>query len=320
MSDTRRAILDALADGPVSGTTLADRLDVTRAAVWKQIETLRSEGFVVESVDEGYLVAEPPAYGGLAVEWGLDAPFRVEYHDEIASTNDRARELARAGETDVVVLADRQTGGRGRLDRAWDSPSGGVWASVVLRPTLPPARAPLLTLAGAVAVADAAREAGADARIKWPNDVVIPESQADDPTTERYGGRKLAGVLTEMQGEADSVAWVVLGLGINADVARADLPAGATSLRAAVGDVDRRVFVQRVLETLADLRDDPDAVVDRWRERSITLGARVRIDTARGPVTGEALDVTDTGALVIDTGDGRTTVHEGDCEHLRSGT
>ncbi|MFB6218549.1 MAG: biotin--[acetyl-CoA-carboxylase] ligase, partial [Halobacteriaceae archaeon] len=281
-----------------------EQLDVTRAAVWKHVEALREAGFDVEGGPDGYEVTGVPEYGGLAVEFGLDAPFAVEYHDALPSTNDRARDLAADGAADVVVLADEQTGGRGRRGRAWASPSGGVWLSAVLRPALPPARAPVLTLAAAVAVARAAREAGVEAGIKWPNDVLV-------------GERKLAGVLTEMEGEADRVSWVVVGVGVNANVNAADLPPEATSLAAEAGPVDRRRFVQRVLETLDDLRAEPAAAVVEWREYALTLGRRVRVDTPTGGVEGEAVDVTDAGALVVETGDGRETVHAGDCEHLR---
>ena len=320
MNDTRRAVLDALADGPVPGPALAERLGVSRNAVWKHVEALRDAGFEVESDDDGYALAAVPEYGGAAVEFGLGAPFSVEYHDAVGSTNDHARELAADGASDVVVLADEQTGGRGRLDREWSAPSGGVWASLVLRPDLPPAHAPALTLAAAVAVTDAAREAGLPAEIKWPNDVLVSEaSGASDGNlaeSER-GGKKLAGILTEMEGEADRVSWVVVGIGVNVNVGADALPEDATSVENEVGEVDRRAFVQRLLEHFDALRADPESVLDAWRERSATLGRRVRVDTADGPVVGEAVDVTFPGALVVETDDGRVRVHAGDCEHLR---
>lgn len=318
MNDTRRAVLDALADGPVTGPALADRLNVSRAAVWKHVEALRDADFVVDSVEDGYVLAGVPDYGGLPVEFGLEAPFDVEYHDAVPSTNDRARELAADGAHNVVVLADRQTGGRGRRGREWSSPSGGVWASLVLRPALPPARAPLLTLAAAVAVTDAAREAGVDAAIKWPNDVVVPDDDSE------RGGKKLAGVLTEMEGEASRVSWVVVGTGVNVNVDSADLDGDATSVRAETGDISRRVFVQRVFERFDALRADPDAVLDAWRERAATVGQRVRVDLGDETIEGVAADVTEHGALVVETGNDDDTdrrservVHAGDCQHLR---
>jgi len=308
MQETRERILDALSDGPVTGPSLAERLDVSRAAVWKHVEQLREEGFEIESRDGGYELVSVPSFGGSAVEYGLDAPFEIEYHDAIDSTNRRARERATDGDSDVVVLADEQTGGRGRLDRAWSSPSGGVWLSVVLRPDVPLAHAPVFTLAAAVAVTRAAREAGVDARIKWPNDVVVGDEE-----------RKLSGILTEVEGEADRVDWIVVGVGVNVNVDAEALPEGvdATSVQSEVGAVDRRVFTQRLLEEFDALQDDIDDIVEAWREHAVTLGQRVRVETPGGVVEGEAVDLTHPGALVVDTGDERVTITAGDCEHLR---
>ncbi|MGB9965144.1 biotin--[acetyl-CoA-carboxylase] ligase [Halobacterium hubeiense] len=311
MNETRRAVLDALAAGPVAGPALADDLDISRTAVWKHVEALRDAGFDVDSTSAGYALAGVPEYGAEAVEFGLDAPFDVEYHDAVPSTNDRARELAADGASDAAVLADRQTGGRGRRGREWSSPSGGVWLSLALRPDVPPARVPLVTLAAAVAVTDAAREAGMDAAIKWPNDCIVPREGVD------RGGDKLAGVLTEMEGEASRVSWVVVGVGVNADVDPDELAGDATSVRAEAGAVDRRAFVQRFLERFDGLRDDPEAVLAAWRDRAATLGERVRVETADGDVVGDAVDVTEHGALVVETADGRQVVHAGDCQHLR---
>ncbi|WP_251331024.1 biotin--[acetyl-CoA-carboxylase] ligase [Haloplanus pelagicus] len=306
MTDTRRRLLDALAgaDGPVSGPTLADRLGVSRAAVWKQVEALRAAGFDVESGADGYAVRSVPDYGGDAIAYGLDAPYAVEYHDRLPSTNDRARERAVEGATDRLVVAGEQTGGRGRLDRAWASPPGGVYASLLVRPDRPPAHVPIFTLAAAVAVTRACREAEVDAVIKWPNDVLVAGSE-----------RKLAGVLTEMEGEADRVSWLIVGVGANVDVAASDLPGTATSVRAEGGVADRRRFCQRVVETFHGL--DPDEVLPAWRDHAVTLGRAVRVETPGGTVEGKAVDVESPGALVVRTDDGERTVHAGDCEHLR---
>ena len=316
MNDTRRALLDALASGPVTGPGLAERLDVSRAAVWKQVEALRDEGFGIESTGDGYVVSDVPPYGAAAIEYGLDAPFSVEYHDSIGSTNDRARELAADGAADVAVVADEQVGSRGRLKREWTAPSGGVWVSLLVRPQRPPAHVPVFTLAAAVAATRACREAGVDASIKWPNDLLVSETNGADEGGR--GGQKLAGILTEMEGEADRVSWLVAGIGVNANVDVDDLPEGATSLREQLGeDVDRRLFVQRLLEEFADLRDNPDDVLPAWRAHSATLGQRVRVETPGGVVEGRAVDVEFPGALVVRTGRGDVTVHAGDCDHLR---
>jgi BirA family biotin operon repressor/biotin-[acetyl-CoA-carboxylase] ligase len=308
MSDTRRRLLRLFADaeGTVPGPELADDLGVSRAAVWKHVEALREAGFGVESDADGYVVRSVPEYGGDAIAFGLDAPYGVEYRDRLPSTNDRARELAVEGAEDVLVVAGEQTGGRGRLDRPWASPPGGVYASLLLRPDRPPAHAPIFTLAAAVAVARACREAGVEAVIKWPNDVLLAGSE-----------RKLAGVLTEMEGEADRVSWLIVGVGANVDVAADELPETATSVRAAGGTADRRRFCQRVVETLHELTLAPEDVLPAWRDYAVTLGREVRVDTPGGIVEGEAVGVEFPGALIVRTDDGERVVHAGDCEHLR---
>lgn len=343
MQETRRAVLDAIADGPVSGPDIAARVGISRAAVWKHVETLRDAGFDVESTDEGYVLDAVPEYGGLAIEYGLDAPFEIEYHPTLASTNAHARELAitgagtdagagngdengggvRNGERDVVVVADAQTGGRGRLGREWAAPTGGIWLSVLSRPDRPPAHAPIYTLAAAVAVTRAVRAAGVNAGIKWPNDVLVRGAGTRKGNAGRGGERdadgerKLAGILTEMRGEADRIDWMIVGIGLNANVDAEDLPPRATSLRETVGDVDRRALVQRLLGEFDSLRTDPETILPAWREHALTLGRRVRVDTADETVTGEAVDVTFPGSLELETSEGRRTVSVGDCEHLR---
>jgi len=311
MNETRRALLDAFEEGPIAGPALAERLGVSRAAVWKQVESLRDEGFTIESTADGYEVTGVPEYGAAAIEFGLEAPYTIEYHDAVDSTNNRAREVAAEGTRDLAVVADEQTGSRGRLDRPWSAPSGGVWCSVVCQPELPAAHIPLSALAAGVATVSACREAGVEAHLKWPNDVLVGESGA-------RGGRKLAGILTEMEGEADRVSWLIAGIGVNANIDATELPEGATSLRDERGeDVDRRLFVQRLLESFDELLADPDSVLDQWREYSSTLGQQVRIETPHKTIEGEALDVQFPGALVVETDEGQEVVHTGDCEHLR---
>lgn len=311
MNETRRALLAALETGPVAGPALADQLGISRAAVWKQVDALREDGFEIESTDDGYEVTGVPAYGAAAIEFGLDAPYTVEYHDAVDSTNNRARELTGEGRRNVAVVADEQTGSRGRLDRSWTAPSGGVWCSIVCQPDLPAAHIPLSALAAGVATVSACREAGVEAHLKWPNDVLVGESGA-------RGGRKLAGILTEMEGEEDRVSWLIAGIGVNANIDAAELPAEATSLRQELGaDVDRRVFVQRLLESFDELLSNPDSVLGRWREYSSTLGQQVRVETTNRTIEGEAVDVQFPGALVVETDSGQEVVHAGDCEHLR---
>jgi BirA family biotin operon repressor/biotin-[acetyl-CoA-carboxylase] ligase len=309
MQETRADILEAISERAVSGPKLAETFDITRAAVWKKIEALREAGFTIESTETGYELTGIPEYGGNAVEFGLDAPYEIVFQESLSSTNERARELATDGEENVVVLADEQTGGRGRLDREWASPSGGVWLSILLRPELPATQAPIVTMATAVATARAVESVGIDPEIKWPNDVLVD-------------GQKVAGILTEMEGEADRISWVVVGVGLNANVDADELPqkANATSIQKHGGPIDRRECTQILLEGVHELLQTPDKVLPEWRELSSTLGRRVRVDTPQGVVTGIATDVEFPGVLVIETEAGIERVTVGDCEHLRDDT
>jgi BirA family biotin operon repressor/biotin-[acetyl-CoA-carboxylase] ligase len=295
-ADDRRALLDALAAGP------ADPAVHGRETV----ATLRAAGVGIERRREGYVLTGRPPYGAAAVALGLDAPYAVEFHDRIESTNDRAAAVARdAAGAGVAVLAGVQTGGRGRRGRSWTAPPGGLYCSLALSPATRPDRTPRYALAGAVAAARACERVGVETRIKWPNDVLAAE-----------GGGKLAGVLVE-SGEG----WLALGVGLNADVSPDRLPDRATSLRAlAGGRIDRAALARALLEACFDLTGTAagrERILPAWRERAGTLGRRVRVETPSGTVLGRAVEVVDPGALVVATADGRTRIDAGDCEHLR---
>ncbi len=207
---TRDDVLAALrdADGePVSGESLARELGVSRVAVGKHVSALRDAGYGIEALaGAGYrLVSAPDAPLPVEVAALLQTALWVDLRGGGAtgSTNDDARTLARAGAPEgTAVLASEQTGGRGRLGRTWSSPPGGVYLSVVLRPVVAPAQVASLALAVALGVARGFDRLGADAALKWPNDVLL-------------GERKLAGVLLEMGAEPDRVEWVVAGIGVN---------------------------------------------------------------------------------------------------------
>jgi len=324
LTDTRRQVLEALAAGPVTGPALAERLECSRTAVWKHVEALRQAGFEIAAGGDGYELVGIPDYGAASIAHGLSAPYTIHYRETVASTNDVARSLAEQGERNVVVVADEQTGGRGRKDRTWQSPPGGIWASVVVEPDLSPARVPLVTLAAAVAVVEAVSSVGVETTIKWPNDVLAaPPPGGNSPATtaptpdQDTEPRKLAGILTEMTGASATVSWVVVGIGLNATVDPADLGPGATSLGELVGDVDRRAVLQELLEQFHALVSEPDEIRPAWLEHASTLGRDVRVDLGAETITGRAVDVTEVGALVVETSEGRRTVHAGDCEHVR---
>ncbi|GHU65505.1 bifunctional ligase/repressor BirA [Clostridia bacterium] len=231
-----------LADGEYhTGEMLGERLGVTRAAVWKQIESLRERGIVIESAGKrGYRMIAPddPLFPPLLSVPGC----AIEYSYEIQSTNTRASELARQGAPEgTLVLAEIQTGGKGRRERGWVSPQGGLWFSLALRPSRPPVEAQRIPLVAAVAAAQACEDVtGLKPGVKWPNDLLL-------------GGRKLCGILLEMSVEAERVQYLTMGVGINVAQRREDFPEvlrdTATSL-AIEADVEARAKAEAKDQTL----------------------------------------------------------------------
>ena len=244
----------------------------------------------------------------------------VEVHEALPSTQDRARELARAGAPHgTLVVARIQTGGRGRLRRTWGSPAGGLWMSLVLRPDLEANAAPRVTLTASVAVTKTLRELGVDAGIKWPNDVLVEPD-----------GRKICGILAESslgspaRGQPQRVEHVILGIGLNANLDLADLGVpdlAATTLRSELRrDVDLLELLDSLLSNLhAELRRVRDfaAILDGWRALSLVLGERVFVRRSGEMLEGVAVDVSSEGALLLETSGGLVELHEGEVERLR---
>ncbi len=315
------AFLAEAADDFVSGEAISDKLGLSRAAVWKHVNALRAQGYGIEAIPaRGYrLVAIPDRLGPLEIGPLLnthDVGQVIHFADEMPSTNDRAKELAEEGALHgETVIAERQTAGRGRRGRAWVSPKGlNLYLSVVLRPQLPPQRAPELTLVASLAACDACRQAGVEAQIKWPNDVLV-----DD--------RKVAGILTELSAEPDLVHWVVLGIGVNLNAAPEDFPDDvrdvATSLAEERGQlVPRALFTAALLSSLEQWLDLHAAegfgpIRDAWRERAGTLGREVRVEADGGEISGVAEDLDEAGALLVRTRAGVVHVRAGDVRLVR---
>jgi BirA family biotin operon repressor/biotin-[acetyl-CoA-carboxylase] ligase len=318
------ALLLECADDFVSGGVLCDKLDVPRAELLKRIDSLRARGYLIQTRGGvGYRLVEVPDHPGEAQIAPLlangELGRRIHYVEELDSTNDEALRLAEAGALHgEVVVADVQRQGRGRRGRSWVAPRGkAVTMSVILRPAIGPARAPEITLAAAVAVAEAARELGAgSARIKWPNDVECK-------------GRKIAGVLTELRAEMDRIRHAVLGIGFNVTLQMQDFPEElrrtATSLFLESGERQPRPIVcASLLEHLEEWLSLHETegfgpVADRWRELSSTLGRKVRITGDDELVEGDAVDLADDGALLVRPARGALVrVLAGDVEHCQT--
>ena len=267
---------------------------------------------------------------------GLGSPLavRVDFHEEIDSTQRRARELAQGGAPHgTLVVSKVQKGGRGRLGRPWGSPLGGVWISLVLRPEVPARFAPRVTQTAAVGVAKALWSFGVEVRIKWPNDLLVLKPGEPE-------GRKICGILAESSAENVPVAakrtgpipgdsrldFVVLGVGLNANLDPEDLnlpDRGVATLRSELGhDVDLAELFGALLVALdAELAriEDFDAVLDDWRALNCTLGRPVRVARFGEVLEGRATDLTPEGALLLQTPEGVVELFEGEVEHLRQG-
>ncbi|MCM8794761.1 MAG: biotin--[acetyl-CoA-carboxylase] ligase [Candidatus Omnitrophica bacterium] len=289
----------------VSGEELSQILGVSRTAIWKEIQRLRSEGYkIIAQPHAGYqLTGVPDRLIPQELVWNLPIKRigkRIYSYESTESTMDIAHRLASAGEKEgSIVVAEGQGKGRGRLGRTWVSPKGkGLYASLILRPCLHLSEAALITLMAAVSVVKAIENrTGLTAEIKWPNDVLI-------------AGRKVAGILTELNAELNRVNYVILGIGVNLNSRRPDLPSHATSLLEETGEkVDRIGFARalfleldRFYETFSARQFD--TILEIWRRHAGFLGKRVRVAAEGRTVDGQAVDVDDTGALLVRTDTG----------------
>ena len=303
-----KSILEILAGGEyVSGEAISRELGISRAAVWKKIVALRETGWQIESGGKrGYrLVAgdglEPALWANLLTTQRYGRG-ENRYEQVVNSTNTAAKQMALADAPDgSLCIAESQTAGKGRLGRVWSAPAGqGLWISMLLRPHLPPERAPLITFCAAMAMARAVRETAIiDVRIKWPNDLVADK-------------RKLCGILLESSMDPDSIEYVVVGTGLNVykGAYPPELDGHAVAIEELVSDVPplRREILVRYLAALEELVDRLEkfgfqGIAEDYRALSCTLGSEVRVFGAV-ELTGVAEDISETGALLVRTEDG----------------
>lgn len=308
-------LLRSKKDGFISGEEIAAQLGVSRTAVWKHIKELKSAGYEIEShARSGYsLNGTPDRLLPEVIQHNLTTRLvgqQVVSFENIPSTNNQAKQLAAAGAVDgTVVVSEEQSTGKGRLDRSFFCPKGGLWFSVILRPSFLPQEAPKCTLLAAVAVAKAMKDFGVPAGIKWPNDIYCD-------------GLKLTGILTEMSAEMDRINYVVIGIGINANIPPESFPEDiqgkAGSISGYLGrEIDRVAFLQRVLAYIEELYLDIQAngfepMLAAWRQNSITLGQSINVLGVSETFAGVAKDIDEDGALLVETESGLRRVLAGD--------
>ena len=308
MNITKGTILRLLREGTeeLSGETLSQTLGLSRTAVWKHIHKLQECGYVISASGKGYQLREEPD-----VPYPWEFPGREEaihFYSEIPSTMDMARQLAQDGcPAMTVVAAEKQTLGRGRLQRHWHSENGGLYFTVVLRPDLAPMTSLRVNFCASLVMAlTLQRLYGVPAAVKWPNDILVED-------------RKLAGMLSEMQAETDRVAYVNVGIGLNVNNDPSPSVDGAVSLRDILGrPASRKAVLAAFLDALEErLKNGLSAdVIADWKSQTATIGRWVKVQTQRETAEGQAVDVDQNGSLILRLADGSMkTIIYGDCFH-----
>jgi BirA family biotin operon repressor/biotin-[acetyl-CoA-carboxylase] ligase len=303
-------------EGYVSGQELCNQFGVSRTAVWKVINQLKEAGYEIEAAqNKGYhLVSAPDRMDEVelasirATEW---AGCEIYYFDTIDSTNTKAKELAETGHpSGTFVVADQQTAGKGRRGRTWDSPAGNsIFMTLLLKPEINPNNASMLTLVAAMAVCSSVRKVtGAQAMIKWPNDIVVD-------------GKKICGILTEMSAQFDYINHIVIGIGIN--VHNEDFPeeirATAGSLLQACGKRFHRAdLIETFLEEFERVyaiylqTEDMTGLQKEYERLLANMGRQVSVLDPKEPFEGRAMGITKRGELVVDTWESRKLVSSGE--------
>jgi BirA family transcriptional regulator, biotin operon repressor / biotin---[acetyl-CoA-carboxylase] ligase len=295
---------------PVSGQVIADEFGLSRTAIWKYVKDLEKDGYEIGTIRKKgyYLISVPDRVNESNVKKHLKSTVvfgqRIVYKESCLSTQFIAHEEAQNGAPDgTVVISEEQTSGKGRMSRPWDSAAGkGIWMSVITRPALTPQQAPQMTLVAAVAVTRAIEEvAGVNPSIKWPNDILID-------------GKKVTGILTELQADPDRVKAIILGIGINVNQNDEDFPEElksiATSLKMVSGKtINRAKLIAKTLEFLEHYTNlyvahgfSPIKLL--WEGYSNTVGKRIRAVMFNETIEGIAMGITEDGMLNLKLDDG----------------
>lgn len=316
MDNTRKQLIDLLEkrnNQYTSGQFLSEKLNISRAAVWKHMKELKKDGYGIEAVSgKGYRIDSiPHKISANTLKWGLHTDWigkQLIHKEQVASTQRIAHQLAMEGaENGLVVIADEQTEGKGRMNRSWHSARNrGVWMSLILRPEILPSQAPQITLLPAAALAHLVEDTiGVTPKIKWPNDLLI-------------NGKKTAGILTEMQAEQDRIQYIVLGIGINVNQETDELPEDirsiATSLKMETGhEWDLHPLIQQFLTVFEQdydrfLTEGFSGVKLKWERYGYRIGETVSIRTGKESFEAQLAGIEPDGALRIKKNDGREAV------------
>ena len=308
----------------LSGQDLSDVLRISRVAVWKHIKKIQDLGYKVESKQKlGYKLI---SNSELLLPWEITANLKTKtigkhayYFDSIDSTQNQALKMAEdVANNGVIIVAAKQTGGRGRSGRRWISPAGGIWISIILHPTFDISITTLFPIASALALSIAIEKTfSIQPELKWPNDLTIK-------------GKKVAGMLVDVSLESNKIERLVLGVGINFDVNAKEIEKslkgtpnfyGVASLSDQKQNVKPVQLVQSFLVELEKIYKSLNAkqtkkIVSEWTARSSTIGKNVELDTPDSKIKGKAIKIDDDGALVVSENGKTHRIIAGDVIHL----
>lgn len=327
MESTRSRLIHLLSknkDQYISGQLLSDELNISRSAVWKHINELKKDGYQIEGKsNKGYrIIGFPEKLSENTIKWGLETDWlgqSVKHFESITSTQTIAHEEAQNdAEEGTLIVADEQTKGRGRITRHWHSNKNqGIWMSMVLRPEIEPQEAPQLTLLTATVLADVIRKyTKLEPQIKWPNDILID-------------GKKVAGILTEMQAEQDRIWYVIIGIGMNVNQDKEDIPndilSRATSLKIEANkEWNLKDLIQEILRTFETtyeyyLNHGFSTIKENWEKYGFKIGKEIHIKTMKDEWKAPFLGISDDGALLTVDNEGKeTTLYSAEIDWFKS--
>jgi BirA family biotin operon repressor/biotin-[acetyl-CoA-carboxylase] ligase len=307
----------------LSGQDLSDVLRISRVAVWKHIKKIKELGYTIESKQKlGYRLVSNTE---LLLPWEIIQGLKTKkigkiayYFDSINSTQNQAIKMTSDSKNNgAIVIAQKQTGGKGRLGRKWISPKGGIWLSIIFYPEFDISVATLFPIASALALSNALEKCfDIKPELKWPNDITIK-------------GKKVAGILVDASLESNKIENIVLGVGINFDVKIKEIEKdlkntlnfyGVSSLKKFKKETTPVHLVQTFLIELEKIFDllnigQTKKIIKEWTKKSSTIGKNVELITKEGKITGKAIKIDDDGALVI-SNKKITRVIAGDIIHL----
>lgn len=305
---SKEQVLDILIENMdihISGESISQQLGISRASVWKHINSLKKEGFEIESKSGiGYILLgkTDSSLTSYEIKRGLETEFigqNIEYFKSIDSTNTFAKNIAPKSDEGMVIISDEQSSGKGRVGREWISKENeGIYFSIILKPDIDIMNASFLTQVAGAAMVSSLEKMGVESTIKWPNDIIVNE-------------KKISGILTEMSAEIDQISYIVVGIGVNLynQSFEEEIESKATSLKKEGYDIDKKEFLQRFFLEFEDLykeflSGDKESTISILREKSAVLDKEVYIIDRTGKTKVYARDIDENGNLLVEKENG----------------